>query len=66
MKRKHSSKCLTCSGQLARKKSPSKPYGTKGTNPYCYKCDMDYVYDVSKSSERMKSKKKIRRELEDI
>jgi hypothetical protein len=54
---------MTCSGQLSRKKAPPKPYGAKGTNPYCGKCDRDYRYDVSKSSERRKAKSDILREI---
>ena len=65
MKRKHCSKCPTCSGQLASNKHTPRPYGAKGTNPYCGRCDRDYVYDVSKTSERMKSKEQIRKEIED-
>lgn len=53
------SKCQTCKGQKARKKAPPKPYGTTGTNQYCHKCDMDYTYNVSKSSIRRKVKKEI-------
>lgn len=62
-KKKFNSKCQTCSGQGAKKKAPPRPYGSKGTNPYCMKCDVDYVYDVSKTSARMKSKREIYKEL---
>jgi hypothetical protein len=64
MKRKYTSKCKTCSGQLSRKNHPRKPYGTTGTNPYCPSCDRDYTYSVSKSGVRQKAKKNIKKELD--
>lgn len=39
-----------------------KPYGTKGTNPYCTVHDCHSNYSVSKSSERQKAKKTIKNE----
>lgn len=65
MSKNTSGKCLTCRGQLSRKKSPPKPYGTTGTNPYCGKCDVDYRYDVSKSSERRKAKNNIKKQIDE-
>jgi hypothetical protein len=45
-------------------KSPKKkPYGTKGTNPYCNSHDCHSTYGVSKSSERQKAKIAIKKEL---
>lgn len=41
----------------------SKPYGTKGTNPYCDPHDQCQVYTVSKKAERSKAKKEISKEL---
>lgn len=64
MKRKYSSKCKTCSRQFARKNHPRRPYGTTGTNPYCHYCDRDYTYDVSKSSERQRAKKDIKKQVD--
>lgn len=62
-KRKHESKCPTCSGQY--KSRTKRPYGAKGTNPYCSTCDVDYTYSVSKKSERNKAKKDINKQLEE-
>lgn len=62
--KKYNSKCQTCSGNP--KKHPKRPYGSKGTNPYCRVCDRDYVYDVSKTSFRMKNKRLIKKEIETI
>lgn len=57
------SRCLTCSGQRARKKGPPRPYGATGTNPYCMKCDRDFNYKVSKSGVRKRAKQQIKKEL---
>lgn len=65
LKRNKVSKCRTCSGQLAGKKSPPKPYGATGTIPYCPYCDRDYVYKVSKSSERRKVKNNIKKQIDE-
>lgn len=62
--KKYSSKCPTCNGNP--KKHTPRPYGAKGTNPYCNNCDKDYVYSVSKSSERRKAKKLIKKQLDEI
>lgn len=58
--KKTNSRCRTCSGQLARKKQPPRPYGVTGTNPYCNKCDRDFNYKVSKSGVRQKVKRLIK------
>lgn len=63
MTKKGYSKCQTCSGQLARKKAPKRPYGANGTNPWCHSCDMDYNYKVSKSGARKKAQQQIKKEL---
>ena len=61
--KRYESKCPTCSGNY--KKNTPRPYGAKGTNPYCYRCDRDYVYSVSKSSERHKARKSIKKQIDD-
>jgi hypothetical protein len=63
-KRSGYSRCQTCSGQLARRKAPPRPYGSTGTNDYCMNCDRDYNYKVSKSGVRKKVRKEIKKELE--
>lgn len=72
MTKRTESKCPTCSRKGGRKAPVPKrrrkdvrkrPYGTKGTNPYCHSCDMDYTYNVSKTSERMKAKRKIKEDI---
>jgi hypothetical protein len=44
------------------KNQKRKPYGTKGTDPYCRPHDQCMVYVASKKSERAKARKKIREE----
>lgn len=41
------------------KKPKRKPYGTKGTDPYCRPHDCHMVYTVSKKGERAKAKREI-------
>ena len=43
----------------------SKPYGTKGTEPYCLPHDQCRVYAVSKKSVRSKAKREIKKELKE-
>jgi hypothetical protein len=43
-----------------------KPYGTKGTDPYCRPHDMCMVYSVSKKSIRFKAKQEIKKEIKDL
>jgi hypothetical protein len=54
MKRKHESRCT--------KDPKHMPYGTKGTNPYCYAHDQHMNYCISKKSERAKAKRAIDKE----
>lgn len=51
MKRKHESRC--------ERHPKRKPYGTKGTNPYCWPHDQHMTYTVSKGSERQRAKREI-------
>jgi hypothetical protein len=53
-KRRHESKC--------DHEPKRRPYGTKGTNPYCTAHDCHTNYSVSKKAERHKAKLEIKRE----
>ena len=53
-KRKHESSC--------ERNPKHKPYGAKGTIPYCNAHDCHMNYDVSKKAERQKAKLEIKKE----
>lgn len=47
------------------RKPKHKPYGRKGTNPYCNAHDQHMNYNVNKKTERQKSKLQIKKYRED-